>query len=387
MKKTNKIAPVLLCAWASAALAQDSVITIGKQAAKAIPVSIRGFSGEAEAVLKFDLGVLGMKLVDPGSAEYLVGGAENGRLEGRLARAGTGGAEIFARAYSSGGVRSEAHSFADDIAKEILGTPSIFHSRIAFCRNSDGVTEVCVSDFDGHNLTQMSHDGNLVATPSWAPGGRELFYTSWQSGRTEILEHDVATGARRAFTGYGGASFKPVVSPNGGRVAMILSKDGNPNLYVREVAEGKLLQLTHGRDEVSSPTWSPNGREICCAIRHGRATLWKISAAGGAPTAMRVGGPAIYGDLTSPDWSPDGRQIIFTCGSGEFSLCVAPAEGGDAEKLVAGEDPCWAPNSRTVVFMRRVNFNKVLSLLDVPTKTVKDVGQLSGSCSQPAWER
>jgi hypothetical protein len=61
------------------------------------------------------------------------------------------------------------------------------------------------------------------------------------------------------------------------------------------------------------------------------------------------------------------------------------SEGGDAEPLVAGEDPCWAPNSRTVIFMRRVNYNKVLSLLDVPTKHVKDVEQISGSCSQPAW--
>jgi Tol biopolymer transport system component len=63
------------------------------------------------------------------------------------------------------------------------------------------------------------------------------------------------------------------------------------------------------------------------------------------------------------------------------------AGGGDAESLVAGEDPCWAPNSRTVVFTRRVNHNKVLSLLDAPTKHVKDVGQISGSCSQPAWAR
>ncbi len=94
-----------------------------------------------------------------------------------------------------------------------------------------------------------------------------------------------------------------------------------------------------------------------------------------------------FGDLTSPDWSPDGKWIIFTSGSANFTLWVVPAGGREAEQLVAGEDPCWAPNSRTVIFTRQVNHNPVLSLLDVPTKHVKDVGQISGSCSQPAWAR
>jgi TolB protein len=167
---------------------------------------------------------------------------------------------------------------------------------------------------------------------------------------------------------------------------MILSRNGSPNLWVCNMDGSGLKQLTKTREEDSSPTWSPDSREICFVCRSGRAELCKVSADGGAARPFRPAGA--YGNLTSPDWSPDGKWIAFTSGSGEFTIWVVPAEGGDAQKLVAGEDPCWAPNSRTIVFSRRVNNKQVLSLLDVPTKQIKDVRQLlSGSCSEPSWAR
>jgi len=383
MKNTTKILAVLLCSYAFTGLAQN-VQDIWKSPTNIIPISITGFTGEADSVLKFDLSVLGLELATPDKAQYLVSGTQEGRLAGRLQQGGAGGGSIFARIYSSGTIRAQAHAFADDIAKAIRDTAPIFHTRIAFCRNAGANIELFVSDFDGHDPVQMTHDGSLVATPSWAPGGRALFYTSWKSGYTQIIEHEAATGKRSVFAGYGGGNFNPVVSPDGAKVAMILSKGGSPNLYVSDISGGNLQQLTRERDDASSPTWSPDSREICYVVRSGRAGLRKISASGGESTALRTG---VFANLTSPDWSPDGKSIIFTSGSVSFSLWVVPAAGGEAVQLVAGEDPCWAPNSRTVIFTRRVNNNRVLSLLDVPTKHVKDVLQISGSCSQPAWAR
>jgi TolB protein len=360
----------------------DDYITITGETSKLIPVAIGGFSPEVAAVLKFDLSVLGIVVQDP--PEYTVSGKDDGRVEGSLSRSGSG-QPVFNRAYSGGSIRAQAHALANDIVKELRQTAPIFQTKIAFCVEQGSSTEIGVSDFDGHNPTVVTHDGVLVQVPTWLPGGRGLLYASWMNNDIKIYEHNLSSGARRVFAGYPGPNLTGIASPDGQHVAMILTKSGSPNLYVSDIDGGNLKQLTHTRDDESSPSWSPDGRQIVFVRRSGRAVLEKVSIDGGEAERVPVSG--VYGNLTSPDWSPDGSKIAFTSGSGNFSICVMPAAGGEAERLVAGEDPCWAPNSRTIIFTQRRGGKEVLCLLDVPTKHVKDVRQISGSCSEPSWAR
>jgi TolB protein len=382
MNKVLKIALTMIVAGLPAFSRAQDVIDINKSAAHLIPVSITGFDGEALSVLKFDLSALGIEVKEP--AEYVIQGQDSGRVQGSLAMAG-GGRPIFSRAYSGGTLRSQAHALANDIVKELRGTAPIFQGKIAFRVKQGNSTEICVSDFDGNNPVVVTHDGALVAGPCWLPGGRGLLYSSWKNGNTQIFEQNLSTGERRVFSGHPGLNTSPEVSPDGQKVALILSKSGSPNLYVCDINGSSLRQLTNTRDDDSSPCWSSDSEQICFVCRSGRAGLQKINASGGGAVPIRVGG--VYGDLTSPDWSPDGRQIAFTIGSGNFVICVMPSAGGMADRLVAGEDPCWAPNSRTLIFTQRRNNKQVLCLLDVPTKHVKDVRQISGSCSEPSWAR
>jgi TolB protein len=383
MHHLTYLAAVLLTTG-SVSAKPDEPIEIRKPTTYVVPISVSGFEGEVESVLTFDLSVLGMEITTPDKAAYLVNGSQNGRLQGSLTAAGTDHA-LWARAYAGGLIRAQAHAFANDIVKEIRGTAPIFQTRIAFRLQNGGTTEIAVSDFDGYNAEVLTHDGTLVDGPCWLPGGRGLLYTSWKNGGEEILEHNLSSGERRVFAGFPGANLSPEVSPDGRKAAMILSRSGSPNLWVCNLDGSGLEQLTHTRDEDSCPTWSPDSREICFVCRSGRAELQKVSASGGPARPVRLAGA--YGNSTSPDWSPDGKWLAFTSGSGNFTICVAPADGGDTQKLVAGEDPCWAPNSRTIVFCRRVSNKRILCLLDVPTKRVKDVRQISGSCSEPAWAR
>jgi TolB protein len=154
---------------------------------------------------------------------------------------------------------------------------------------------------------------------------------------------------------------------------------------VSSVDGSGLVQLTHSRDPKSSPCWSPDGQQICFVSQSGKPALYKINATGGTPQRIST---MAYGSITEPDWSPDGKKIVFTSMTGSFNLYVVDLKTGETtEALVAGEDPCWAPNSRTVIYTRREGGKRVLSLLDVPTKSKKDVRQISGSCSQPSWAK
>jgi TolB protein len=380
----NKIAVLLGIIGCAIASFADEEIDISKYAEQAVPISISGFSGEADSVLKFDLFVSGFSITGPSEAQYQVSGSSNGHVEGRLSQ---GGKSIFGKAYNGGSTRQQAHALADDIVKQIHGTAGIFRGKIAFrMQTAPGNYEIAVSDVDGHNTTVVTHDNALVAAPTWVPGAFKLLYCSWKNGATQIFEHDLSSGARQIFMRSPGSSFSPNVSPDGRKVAVVLDKSGTPNLYVCDIDGSNQKQLTFSRDDVSSPSWAPDSQHLVFSTRKGRAGLYKINSNGGTPQRLSASGA--FGNLTEADWSPNGKWIAFTCGSGEFSICVVPSTGGEAKILVAGEDPCWSPNSRTLIFTRRVNRDKrVLSLLDVPTKHVKDCTQNSGDRSQPSWAR
>ena len=179
----------------------------------------------------------------------------------------------------------------------------------------------------------------------------------------------------------------PSVSPDGKRLAMILSKSGSPDLYVSDLDGTNLKQLTVTREAESSPCWSPDNQTICYVSRErGAASLFTVSASGGAARRIPTTGVP---NATEPDWSPDGKWIAFTTQMREFQICLVKAGGGDAMVLTPGEDPTWAPNSRAIIFCKGQDHAKNLSLLDVPTKQVKTVARISGSQSnsQPSWSK
>jgi TolB protein len=350
-----------------------------------IPISLAGFSGEVQNVLTFDLEIAGFKIVAADAAQYNVTGSNASDVQGQLNDRVTKSVLLASR-YPGGTSRSQAHAFADDIVLKVTGKPGISRTKIAFKAENSGHAEIYMADYDGANAKAVTADGALVAAPSWVPGKRMLCYTSYRSGWPDIYL-DNMSGERRAIAKYPGLNTSASVSPNGQRVAMILSKDGNPELYVCNIDGTNLKRLTKTiQEDESSPTWSPDGRMICYVSGRALPRLYVIPGEGGEPQRIATAGA---GRVTEPDWSPDGKSILFTAqrGGNNFDICVIPAQGGDVVTLTSGEDPSWAPNSRTVVFSRSLRGRKVLSLLDVPTKRVKDVAQSFGGCSQPSWAR
>jgi len=352
---------------------------------KPIPVSLEGFTGEVLDVLKFDLYVQGFSFVSPDAAQYLISGGNAGDVQGRVTDRFSKNS-LLARSYTGASLRREAHAFADDIVLAITGKKGIGLTKIAFKDEApDGHGEIYVADFDGHDPQAVTHDAAIVAAPAWVPGRLALYYTSYKLGNPDIFYHDLSTGQRSAVARYSGLNSSAAVSPDGTKVAMILSKGGSPNVYVCN-ADGTDLKKLTSTSEDSSPCWSPDGRWICFATKiNSHRLLAKVPAGGGEVQPLRTVGVS---NPTEPDWSPDNKWIAFTSQMGEFDVCVVPAGGGTATILVRGEDPSWAPNSRTLIFARRTaSYHYVLSLLDAPTKQVKDVPRVSGSDSQPAWAR
>jgi TolB protein len=352
--------------------------------AKPIPVSLEGFTGEAAEVLRFDLYVQGFTFVTPDAAQYRISGGSAGGVQGYVTDAISRQVK-FSRSYTGASLRRQAHAFADDIVFAVTGKRGIGRTKIAFkAQAPDGAGEIYVSDFDGHNAQAVTHDNAIVAAPAWLPGRLALYYTSYEPGNPDIFFHNLSTGQRRLVAGFSGLNTSAAVSPDGARIAMILSRSGSPNVWVCNVDGTGFRQLTTTTED-SSPCWSPDGRWICFATKiHERRVLAKVPADGGAVRRISTSGVS---NPTDPDWSPDGKWIAFTSQMGDFDICVVPADGGVPTVLVSGQHPSWAPNSRTLVFNRDTGYRQTLSVLDVMTKQVKDIGRISGNDSQPAWAK
>ncbi len=353
---------------------------------KPIPVSLSGFTGEGAEVLKFDLAVQGFSFVAPDAAQYLISGTDTGDVTGnvmdKIAKK-----VILSRTYNGAATRRLAHAFADDIVAAVTGKKGIGQTKIAYKNQPGGYGpgEIYVADFDGHNAKAVTSDGAIVAKPAWVPGKLGLYYTSYARGNPDIYYHNLSDGQRRVVAGYSGLNTSAAVSPDGSRIAMVLSKSGSDNIWVCNADGSNLKRITTGEED-SSPCWSADGQWICFATKTSeRRRLAKVPAGGGTVHYLNtVGTP----NPTEPDWSPDGKWIAFTSQMRDFNICVMPADGSlPPTLLVGGQNPSWAPNSRTLVFNRSLGYRQILSVLDVFTKQYKDCARASGSNSQPAWAK
>lgn len=350
-----------------------------------VPVSLSGFGGEADAVLRNDLTFMGFKFVGPTEARFLITGTTGGRLEGRVIDQGTK-RQVLGRAYSNGTMRQQVHAFADEVAKLLTQLPGIAQTKVVYKVESGiGKSEVYIADYDGFGPVGATRDGSIVLNPCWAGrGSGTIVYGSYRLGNPYIFSQELSTGTRRTVSRQPGDNYSPAVSPDGRRIAMILNKGGNPDLYVMNLDGSGLKQLTKTREAESSPCWSPDSQTVCFSSREGGpAGIYTISADGGTRRRLPTGAST----CTEPDWSPDGKWIAFTRQSGGFEICIIPAQGGPVYGLVPGEDPSWAPNSRALIFSVGPDHGKRLSLLDVPTKQVKTLARVLESNSQPSWAK
>jgi TolB protein len=367
--------------------AQEITITntINPFGTKPVPISISGFTGEALDVLKFDLYVQGFSFVAPDAAQYQLTGSDAGAVSGTL-KDKFSKTPVLAQQYSGGSLRRQAHALADDIVKAVTGMKGIGMGRIAYKSQLPGGNgEIFIADFDGHGAQAATSDNAIVAKPAWLPGKLALFYTSYAKGNPDIFFHNLSSGKRRLFADYPGLNTSAAVSPDGTKIAMVLGKDGRPNIYIADIDGKNVKRLTTGEED-SSPCWSPNGDWICFASKiKGRRRLAKVSVNGGEVIPFNTAGMS---SPSEPDWSPDGKWIAFTRLAGDFDICVMSADGKvPATVVAAGENPAWAANSRTLAYNHGGGRGEVLSVLDVFTKQYKDCARAAGSNSQPAWAK
>jgi len=294
---------------------------------------------------------------------------------------------VLSRAFSGAPVatRALAHRVSDALVLAVSGKSGMASARLAIVGNQSGYKELYVCDADGANLRQVTQDRSIVVAPAWMPDGKNILYTSYKQGYPNIYR----TGQREAVSKFGGLNASAAVSPDGRKMAVILSKDGNPELYIRDVRTGSLQRVSSTRRaNEASPCWSPDGSQIAyVSDSAGRPHIYVLALKGGSPKRLSRTGS----ENVAPDWGVNGQLTYCSRQAGRYRIVVADPRTGVSRVLPLDgadyEDPSWMPDGRHVVVSRSVNYRSSIYLLDTQEERSISLKEGAGDWFSPACSR
>ena len=208
------------------------------------------------------------------------------------------------------------------------------------------------------------------------------------------------------FTAKYNDDYSPAISPDGKWVAFASNRLQNAELYLIDLTDRSLRQLTH-TDELDEymPVFSPDGKSIAFATERTRGGMMlpPVQASGSDPSRasiylMDIDGrnqrPLVDADGAdrAPVFSPDGQKIAFESkaptpeaasmpGSTEnndtLEIYVINIDGSNKTQLThnAVDDghPTWSPNGKQIAFSSMVEDIYQIFIMDAAGGTAKQL--------------
>ena len=220
-------------------------------------------------------------------------------------------------------------------------------------------------------------------SPDLSPDATRVAFISTRSGGSELWISDRDGANARQLTQFGRAYIRPPRwSPDGQRILISASVDGQLDLHIVEVATSNVTRLTNDQDDEIAPSWSHNGQSIMFgARRSGTWQLMRQSINDGSRTQLTTEG----GYAAQP--SPDGTSILFTRLE-QQGLWTMPVEGGPATLLVPGvraaETANWRATAQGIFFIAATANQPVVRRAPLSGGAAVDVAWL-GNYSWPGF--
>jgi len=378
---------ILGMAMATVAAFAETVVDVSGVGTAKFSVSVNVGHPAFAQCLKKNLELSGLFQVAPNGSVKVVGtpGAIRAEGSGKVVQS----REPFADDKAA---RMAARRLSDAMCQAFGNQKGFACDKVLFLNRgrSQGKTaampsEMCVSYPDGFDIRQLTGDAKMTVFPRWYRGGGSVIYISDKNGAPQIWEMDLATRQRHTKWSFKGTPTGIAVSPDGSKVAAILSFQGNPELYLLEGDRYTRLTNTPLYSE-GQPTWSPDGRKIAFVsddTRHPQIYVIDIA------TKQKRRLTSRGSQNVDPDWGPDGRIAYITRRGGAQVAVMNPAEGDATAKLVTEpgnwEHPSWSRD------MRHLTANRDRALFVIDTLEDGDKPRqmffANGNWISPVWQR
>ena len=217
--------------------------------------------------------------------------------------------------------------------------------KIAFTSVRDGDNEIFTMNVDGSGLTQLTHDNSDYGqTPKWYPDGNRLVF-SFQctySSRSCIFSMD-SNGGKIFQISKDDKEYDPAISPDGSTLAYGSYGAQGIGLMLMDFQTGE-VKLLVDQGSIGDPAWSPDGTRIAYSVRAtGQSDIFVVNVSDGAVTQITN---TPY-DEDHPFWSPDGKLIVYHSAQfGGNEICIMTSDGTFVLRLTTNDtldyQPAWS---------------------------------------------
>ncbi|MFW9603952.1 MAG: Tol-Pal system beta propeller repeat protein TolB [Trichlorobacter sp.] len=279
--------------------------------------------------------------------------------------------------------RKMAHLFSDEVVRTLTGEKGTFSAHIVFVSTQSGSKELHMMDWDGYGVQRLTNHHSILLSPDVSPNSTMVLFTSYRRGNPDLYVRNLAQGTDTILSGRRGLNITGAWSPDGKQVALSMSREGTTDIYLIDTKGAIIKRLTSGAGANVSPTWSPDGTKIAfISDRHGKPNLFVMNRDGSNVRKLAGGG---Y--LATPAWSPKGDVIAFTRMSGGFQISVVTLDGAETQLTSSGnnERPRWSPDGRMIVFGSKRSGTEALYVMRRDGTGQTKVSRVSGIAQHPVW--
>jgi len=238
-----------------------------------------------------------------------------------------------------------------DITWSADGDKILFVGRDPQARIDD---DVCVVNWDGSGLLNLTPGQDGAADPCWSPDGKKIaFLSNRRPGGVYVMNAD---GSQPRLVSSSG-DVRPRWSPDGSKLAVICREEPTEKLLVVGADGSGKKWVGPSASCYDDVVWSPDGRYLafsCCfgdPCGGGYETF--VYSADGSKW-VRLSGKEKWAHW--PRRRPDGTKIAFVSdGRPDGALCLMNGDGSEQRVLAGIEgpvygNPCWSPDGSRLVF-------------------------------------
>ena len=283
--------------------------------------------------------------------------------------------------------RALMHRISNDIIYLLTGQKGMFLSKLAFVGTATGNKEIYVSDYDGYNVKQVTHDKSIALLPRWSPQGDKIFYNSYRDGEGPALFlMDISSGRSTKVSARKGLNIGAAWAPDGQSAALTLNVGDNVDIHRIDLS-GKIMdRLTNYWGINVSPTFSPDGTKFAfVSNRSGGPQIYVKDLANGKEERISFEGK--YN--TSPSWSSLNKLAYAGLDEGRFNIFTIDPDGRGLRQLTAGqgnnEDPCWYVNGRHLMFSSSREGEFHIYLMNSNGQNQRRITNFKGEQTSPSW--